>query len=169
MPRYPSVALLLLPLTLLTVAPAARAEEPAAAPAADAAQKSLADVERAFAGAFTARDLERFGTFLDEDAVFLGPAGSVLRGKAEILAGWKGYFEGEPPFSWYPTISQVSGDLGLSQGPVLSPSGEWLANFSSVWRRQEDGTWKIVFDGAPPCLNMAETSADLSGSDHGEP
>jgi ketosteroid isomerase-like protein len=150
-------------LLALAAGAAVHAEDPPPTPAADAASASLAQVERAFAGAFAARDLERFGAFLDEDAVFLGPAGSVLRGKAEILAGWKGYFDGEPPFSWYPTVSQVSGNLGLSQGPVLSPSGEWLANFSSVWQRQADGSWKIVFDGAPPCRNMAEGSSDASG------
>jgi ketosteroid isomerase-like protein len=150
-------------LLALAAGAAVHAEDPPPTPAADAASASLAQVERAFAGAFAARDLERFGAFLDEDAVFLGPAGSALRGKAEIVAGWKGYFEGEPPFSWYPTVSQVSGDLGLSQGPVLGPDGTWLANFSSVWRRQEDGTWRIVFDGAPPCRDMAESAAAEPG------
>ena len=156
--RHPSATLLVLCLALAGTS-AALAEEPAAASPSEAAQASLAQVERDFAAAFAARDLERFGTFLDEDAIFLNPDGSALRGKAEILAGWKGYFEGEPPFSWYPTVSQVSGDLGLSQGPVFGADGAWIANFSSVWQRGEDGAWKIVFDGAPPCRNMAEPSS----------
>jgi len=170
--RHLSAALLLLCLTAL---PSAYAQEPSDAPAADtaqvsvahnAAQASLAKVERDFAAAFAERDLELFGTFLDEGAVFLGPGGSVLRGKAEVLAGWKGYFEGEAPFSWYPTVSQVSGDLGLSQGPVFGADGSWIANFSSVWHRHADRSWKIVFDGAPPCRNMAEDAAP-AGSDPG--
>lgn len=150
---------------LLTLAAgaAAHAEDPPSAPAADAVRTSLAQVERDFAAAFAARDLDRFAAFLDEDAVFLSPDGSALRGAAEIVAGWKGYFEGEPPFSWYPTVSQVSGDLGLSQGPVFGADGGWIANFSSVWRRGKDGTWKIVFDGAPPCRNMAESAAAEPG------
>lgn len=129
---------------------------PAVPAAAEASRSALAEVEREFARSFAERDLDRFAAFLAEDAVFLAGDGRALRGKAAILEGWKGFFDGAAPFSWYPTVSEVAGDLGLSQGPVLSPEGEWLANFSSLWRRQEDGTWKIVFDGAPPCRSLAE-------------
>lgn len=171
MPRT-AIACLLASATLLAAAAATRAqEEPPPEPrpsvadastesAVRALTESLAQVERDFAGAFADRDLERFASFLAADAVFLGPDGSALRGKAAIVEGWQDYFTGDPPFSWYPTVSEVSGDLGLSQGPVLSPKGDWLVNFSSVWRRQADGTWKIVFDGAPPCRSMAEPAPE---------
>lgn len=150
------VALLL---TLPLLAASARAQDPEPPAEIDRASvtRSLAQVERDFAQAFAERDRERFAAYLAEDAVFLNPDGTALRGKAAILEGWADFFTGDPPFSWYPTVSEVSGDLGLSQGPVLSPKGEWLANFSSVWRRQDDGTWKVVFDGAPPCRSLAET------------
>lgn len=163
-----AIACLLVSTILLVGPPATRAQEepppePVPAVADSPAQTltdSLAQVERDFARAFAERDLERFASFLADDAVFLDPDGTALRGKAAIVEGWQDYFTGDPPFSWYPTLSEVSGDLGLSQGPVLSPKGDWLVNFSSVWRRQDDGTWKIVFDGAPPCRSLAEPAPE---------
>ena len=46
----------------------------------------------------------------------------------------------------------TSGTLGYTSGPVYDPKGNRIGTFNSVWQRQADGTWKIVFDkGCPPC------------------
>jgi len=39
-----------------------------------------------------------------------------------------------------------SGDLALSSGPVVSPAGETVGRFNSVWRKDPDGRWLVVFD-----------------------
>jgi hypothetical protein len=38
------------------------------------------------------------------------------------------------------------GDIGLSTGPVLDADGKHIANYSSIWQRQRNGTWKIIFE-----------------------
>jgi ketosteroid isomerase-like protein len=44
-----------------------------------------------------------------------------------------------------------SGDLALSTGAVKNPAGVVTARFNSIWRRQPDGRWLVVFDkGGPP-------------------
>ncbi|WP_321393759.1 hypothetical protein [Emcibacter sp.] len=49
-----------------------------------------------------------------------------------------------------------SGHLALSTGPVRTPDGRHVANYSSVWRKNADGQWKIVFDkGYPECPKPA--------------
>jgi ketosteroid isomerase-like protein len=40
----------------------------------------------------------------------------------------------------------------LSSGPVYAPDGRCVATFTSIWRRESRGRWRIVFDkGAPVC------------------
>ena len=36
--------------------------------------------------------------------------------------------------------------LAHSSGPVFNPKGERVATFNSIWRRESDGRWKVVFD-----------------------
>ena len=43
-----------------------------------------------------------------------------------------------------------SGTLALSTGPVLDPDGRRVGTFSSVWRREADGAWLVVFDKGCP-------------------
>ena len=109
--------------------------------------------ERAFAKTMADRDLNAFAAFIATDAVFFGE--SALRGKAAVVEGWKRLYEGATaPFSWRPESVEVldSGTLAHSSGPVLDPQGKQVGTFNSVWRREADGQWKVVFDkGCDSC------------------
>jgi ketosteroid isomerase-like protein len=78
-----------------------------------------------------------------------------MRGKSAVAAGWKRFFDGpSAPFSWQPAEVEVlaSGIMGFTSGPVYDPQGRRIGTFNSVWQRQPDGSWKIIFDkGCPPC------------------
>lgn len=119
-----------------------------AAPDLEALRQQVAETERAFARSMAERDLAAFTRHLSEQAVFFsGPA--VLRGKAAVVAGWRGYFDGpQAPFSWEPDQVEVlaDGTLAHSSGPVRNPAGQRVARFNSVWRLEAPGTWRIVFD-----------------------
>ena len=120
------------------------------------AERSLWLTEEAFAASFAARDPERFASFLADDAVFAG--NDVLRGKAAVREAWTKMMNRGPvpPFSWRPTLAMVNGDLGTTHGPVYDPSGKWVGGFHSTWKRQPDGSWRIVLDSAtPPCGDAA--------------
>ncbi len=46
----------------------------------------------------------------------------------------------------------ASGTLAISSGPVRDPSGKQFATFTSIWRQEAPGVWRIVFDkGNPEC------------------
>ena len=123
----------------------------------------LRKTEEAFARTMADRDHEAFASFLAEEAVFFGRDGEI-RGAAEVAAAWKPFFEGpDAPFSWEPEAVTVldSGALGLSSGPVFAPDGRQIGTFNSVWRREPDGSWRIVFDrGCPECECPSEEDAD---------
>ena len=104
--------------------------------------------ERAFAATMAKRDLRAFGEFIAEDAVFF--AGDVpLRGKVQVIAAWTRHFDtSTAPFSWSPESTEVlaTGVLAITSGPVSNPAGQTIARFLSIWRRDADATWRIVFD-----------------------
>jgi len=118
------------------------------------AEREVADTERAFAKSMADRDYAAFKSFLSEDTIFFSGS-TALRGKQKVAEAWQRFFEKpEAPFSWQPEQVQVleSGELALSTGPVRDDQGKLFATFTSIWRREAPGQWRIVFDkGAAVC------------------
>jgi len=115
--------------------------------------EQLRQTESAFAKTMADRDHVAFMSFLADETVFMGR--TTLRGKAAVGAAWKRYYDGpKAPFSWKPERVEVldSGTLGMTSGPVFDGNGQRTGTFNSVWRRDQDGRWRIVFDiGCPSC------------------
>lgn len=104
--------------------------------------------EIAFAKTMADRDFDAFLSFVSPEAVFFND-NEPLRGHDAISQMWAPFFEGETaPFSWHPDVIEVlgSGRLALSSGPVRGASGDVVGRFNSIWRRDEDGRWHVVFD-----------------------
>lgn len=126
-----------------------------AAPMTNAELKQqVTETERAFAATMKARDHAAFTTFLSDEAVFFsGP--KPLHGKDAVAKAWKRFYDKpEAPFSWEPDEVEVlaSGTLAISGGPVYDPKGKLIARFSSIWRLEAPGKWRVVFDrGSDVC------------------
>jgi ketosteroid isomerase-like protein len=104
--------------------------------------------ESSFAASMAQRDPGAFVAHISPEAIFFGDT-TVLRGKAAVVEGWRRFFAGAAaPFSWKPDVIEVlaSGTLALSSGPVYNPGGKRIGSFSSIWRREPNGHWRIVFD-----------------------
>jgi uncharacterized protein (TIGR02246 family) len=126
-------------------------QDTAPAPPA-AARDALLAAERAFAAAFARRDRDAFFAAVAPDAVFLAPD-RALHGKAAVEEAWGRLLAApEAPFSWAPARGEVNaaGTLGLTTGPVYAGES-WVGSFLSIWRREPDGTWRVIFDGSPSC------------------
>jgi ketosteroid isomerase-like protein len=111
-------------------------------------QRQVATTERAFAKSMADRDHIAFTSFLSDEAVFFSGS-KPLHGKHQVATAWKRFFEGPTaPFSWQPEQVEVllSGILALSSGPVRDPQGKLIATFTSIWRLEAPGVWRIVFD-----------------------
>ena len=110
--------------------------------------------EIGFAKSVEALDRDSFATFIDPDARFVG--NNVTRSRAAIAEAWSVFFTVEGPLiKWRPQFVEVleSGDLALTRGPYRiidkNDKGEMTegwGTFNSVWRRNEEGKWFVVFD-----------------------
>ena len=120
--------------------------------------------EIAFSQAVETQDLGAFREFIDADARFVGA--KVSRGVDEVAAAWTVFFkEDGPTIKWRPQIIEVlaDGKLALSRGPYRAlstfPNGdvvEQWGTFNSIWRLNDDGEWRVVFDAG----NEAATEPD---------
>jgi ketosteroid isomerase-like protein len=111
-------------------------------------KQQVADTERAFARTMADRNHAAFVTFLSDEAIFFTST-KPLRGRQEVADFWKRFYEKpDAPFSWTPETVEVldSGTLALSTGPVFDPAGKNVATFTSIWRLEAPGVWRIIFD-----------------------
>ena len=148
--------------------------------AASPALADLADVVRCrevgFSQSVETQDRERFASFIDPDARFVG--NKVDRSREAIAEAWAVFFTGDLPLiKWRPQFIEVleSGDLALSRGPYRiidkNEQGEvkeaW-GTYNSVWRLNADGEWLIVFDaGSFPDETPSDEQRQLLESDAG--
>ena len=110
--------------------------------------------EVGFSQSVELQDIAAFQSFIDADARFVGA--SVQRGVVDVAKAWGVFFaDNAPKMKWRPQFIEVlnDGTLALSRGPfrmiVEGPDGtttEQWGTFNSVWRKQDDGSWKVVFD-----------------------
>lgn len=131
-----------------------------AGPSVAKLRETVAATERAFAATMAARDHAAFVEFLDPDTIFFTSNDTPLRGRDAVATRWAGFFEGDQaPFSWEPSVVEVraGGELALSAGPVHGPDGKQIGTFQSIWQRQPDGNWKIIFDRGGPHCESAST------------
>ena len=142
------------------------------------AMADLADEVRCreigFSKSIESRDMAAFRSFLDDDARFVG--GLVRRGPDEITEGWSVYEAADgPTLKWRPQIIEVleDGKLALSRGPYKytemnedGDSVDYFGTFNSIWRLQDDGSWKVVFDaGSPAAGTLPEDQLALLEAD----
>lgn len=168
----PALALLLAAASWSPASPAAghgtvvhRPPPPLTAEALAAQAAEVRATEAAFAHTMAARDFAAFSAFIAPDAVFVDEP--TLRGAEAVRAGWKPLFDGPAAaFSWEPGTVEVlgSGGLAMSYGPVFNAKGDRISTFYSVWRRERDGKWRIVFDHGCQACKCATPPAPAADS-----
>lgn len=135
------------------MAPAA-APNPLADPTMNSGKTFLFDLEAKFAKDVAAKGGAGFAEWFAEDGVALGNGVAPLVGKVAIekSATWlpKDY-----QLTWTPTDGMIgpSGDMGYTWGHFEGHSKDANGNpvtttgrYMTIWRREKDGTWKVVLD-----------------------
>lgn len=143
-----SIGLLLLLLCLLTACGSPRSNE-----TSEQWKREIRETEQAFAKLALAAGIEKaFLTYAAEEAVLMRND-SLILGKPQIAKHYKG--QTSKGLSWSPEFIEVSasGDLGYTYGYYHFISVDSTGHttdqkgvFHTVWKRQEDGTWRFVWD-----------------------
>ena len=117
-------------------------------------QEQLLQTDHDFNQATQAKRAEGMAPYWADNAVV--PQNPPLAGKQAILLYYQKVFA-DPDFSleWVPSKAEVftGGKLGYTVGNYLvkfkDKSGQWMeqdGTYITVWRKQEDGSWKVIED-----------------------
>ena len=121
---------------------------------ADAAAIRKSDEDWSLAAAGL-KDLDKTVAFYADDALVMPPNGLATTSKTEIRAIWKGYLDSEDfAGGWKVGRIEVakSGDIGYASGTwefTWKENGKPATdrgNFTEIWKKQADGSWKCVAD-----------------------
>lgn len=127
--------------------------------------------ELSFARSVAEHDAIAFAEHVAEQATFDVARADPARGRDAIVKRFSGVIEGKQIRArWYPAVVTlgVSGDLAWSGGPLLIedldpkvPDRFLLSAFRSVWRKDGDGVWRVLFDdgGVPRPASAEEVRA----------
>ena len=156
------------------LSPFASAQSPPA-PGLSEAECEVWARELAFARSVAQHDAAAFAGFIAEGAVFGAKRPNARRGRDAVVAAWSGLVAGkELRLSWYPAMVAIGGEPGIaySSGPALyedlAPDAKQrflIGGFQSIWHRDGDGTWRVLFDDGiePKPASEAEVAAFRAG------
>jgi ketosteroid isomerase-like protein len=107
---------------------------------------ALEEADIAFAADTAARGIEGWVAAFDAHGAMMTKQGRVegaegIRGvMSELLATTK--------IAWAPIASAARGDIGYTVGKATftGPEKSWHSTYVTIWKRQADGAWKVLFD-----------------------
>ena len=123
--------------------------------AQDRPAQALLDADKAFDRDTAARGLEGWMSWFAEDAQIPGQTG-MIQGRAALREVYTKMFAArEFSIHWWPVQAELStdGSLGYTFGRAKiswrDDKGELQtkdSRYTTVWRRQKDGSYKVIFD-----------------------
>lgn len=123
----------------------------------EAARAAILEADRQFSKATSERGLDGFRSFLADEVTTLRPDSPVIRGKDPFVERWAALLANpKMKITWEPELAEVSasGELGYTVGSyeITATNGLGIAStagtgkYVTIWRKQADGSWKVVFD-----------------------
>jgi len=128
---------------------------------AAAEPQTAIDAERAFAAEAQAKgQWTAFRKYAADEAVMFTPQQVNAQ---TFLKEMK-----DPPVAvfWWPGASYVScdGSYAVNTGPWVRQWGKSVGYFTTVWKRQADGSWKWIYDGGDGLEQQRAQGGDIKPS-----
>jgi uncharacterized protein (TIGR02246 family) len=119
-------------------------------------EQALRDLDAQWSAAAGAKDLDKTVSYYSDDAIVMPPNTSAARTKEAIRSAWKEMLTAPgAAIGWTATKVEAakSGDLAYVSGTyeetMTDASGKPVKDrgkYVEVWKKQADGTWKVVAD-----------------------
>lgn len=123
------------------------------------AAPELEAADRGFQAAIAARGADGWAETFDPRGAMMHA--QRIEGRAAIAAAMRDMLAGGT-LTWAPTVSRVAGELGLILGRFnfAPPNGAGQrGSYVTIWRRQSDGSWMVLFDVGRPDAGQAALAA----------
>ncbi len=112
-----------------------------------AIRDELDAINAGFGEGFATQDAERLAAFYADDARLLFHGQPIIRGRAAVDAAMRDMVAGGPANLRFVTDEIVEdGSLVIDIGRIVSETGQ--SKYVVVYRRQADGSLKIIVDAA---------------------
>ncbi len=117
----------------------------------------LMEADRAFAADVAAGGADAWAAWFAEDGAMMQEGAGEIRGRTAIREAVAYLDQPGVTLTWEPSRAEIaaSGDLGWTTGTwesrteVDAPPAS-RGRYVSIWRRQPDGSWKVVMDLGVP-------------------
>ena len=122
-------------------------------------RQALLAADLAFAEDVAQGGAEAWGSYFAEDGRWLGAEGWVIGHNAIIEYAGELFADETAQLSWTPEVAEVAyyGDMGYTIGTYkfaqVEPDGEFVrmsGTYVTIWRKQNDGSWKVAVDIGNP-------------------
>jgi uncharacterized protein (TIGR02246 family) len=132
-----------------------------AKPDTAAIEKQLRDNEVKWNAAYAAHDAQALGGAYADDAALANPGAPLVTGRGEILKE-TALFAADPAMKVAFAADRIgvaaSGDLAYTRGhftltmtdPATKKPANSAGNYLTVWKKQDDGSWKAIEDFITP-------------------
>jgi ketosteroid isomerase-like protein len=135
----------------------------------EAERAAILETDAQWGAALTAKDPVAYSSFFAADAIVMPPHLPILVG-ADAISAWATESMAFPGFAvtWTTTSTEVagSGDMGYTLGTFVFqmslPDGSTLTDngkFTTIWKKQADGSWKVAVDTFNSDVPMVEMAA----------
>lgn len=128
----------------------------------------LFDLERKFAAAVAKGGGAAFASYFDKNGMTLANRQAPLIGQPAIAAHAK-WSPNDYQLTWTPEGGELSADgamgytWGHYEGWSLKGSGIEQGRYVTVWKKEPDGTWKVVMDSSNENPPEAECKCTVGG------
>lgn len=119
-------------------------------------EKSIMEMDRAWAKVAATKDVDRIVAFYADDASMFPPNAPAAKGKDALKKAWTELVNMPGiSLSWEPNaaVTAKSGDLAYTSGTyqlsATGPDGKPIADkgkYVEVWRKDSTGKWKVAAD-----------------------